>query len=294
MDEFSRFHPTVNFLYFALVLTLSMAIMHPVCIAISLICSIGYAYYLNGARALKLFFLGALPILILTVILNPLFNHRGATILRYFPSGNPLTLESILYGVAAGGVFAGVILWFSCLSKVFTSDKFIYLFGRAIPGLSLIISMVLRFVPKFREQLKKVSAAQRGLGTSSHNSSSFMRIKLRICVLSIMITWVLEDGLDTAASMKNRGYGLDGRTSYTTYRFSPRDIWALSSLAVLGSFIIAAAAAGSLNFTFYPTMTASASALTYPAYATYAILCLIPIIINTKEDLAWKYSTLKS
>ena len=35
-DTFSGYHPTVNFLYYALVLLFSMCLMHPVYLAISL------------------------------------------------------------------------------------------------------------------------------------------------------------------------------------------------------------------------------------------------------------------
>ena len=66
---------------------------------------------------------------------NLAFNHEGATILAYLPSGNPLTLESIVYGLSAAVMMASVILWFSCYNAVMTSDKFAYLFGRVIPAL---------------------------------------------------------------------------------------------------------------------------------------------------------------
>jgi energy-coupling factor transport system permease protein len=49
------------------------------------------------------------------------------------PLRNPLTLESIFYGLAAAVMLAAVVLWFGCYNEVMTSDKFIYLFGRVIP-----------------------------------------------------------------------------------------------------------------------------------------------------------------
>ena len=73
----------------------------------------------------------------------------------YLKNGNPLTLESILYGLAAGIMLVSVLNWFSCYQVVMTSDKFIYLFGKVIPAMSLIFSMVLRFVPKFKNGIKK-------------------------------------------------------------------------------------------------------------------------------------------
>lgn len=57
-----------------------------------------------------------------------------------------------------------MLLWFSCFSQVMTTDQLVYLFGRIIPALALVLSMTLRFVPRFDRQLRKVSQAQQSLG----------------------------------------------------------------------------------------------------------------------------------
>ena len=106
-DAFSGYHPIINFLYFALVLLFTIFLMHPV----SLLCSLGaavlYAFRLNGraaGRSLPVL----LPMLLLAAVANPAFNHEGATILCYLPTGNPLTLESILYGLdGVEGIWGG-------------------------------------------------------------------------------------------------------------------------------------------------------------------------------------------
>ena len=111
-DSFSSYHPLVNFLFFTEVLGFSMFLLHPLCLVISLFCALGYDLYLNGKKALGLCLKGILPMMVFTALLNPLFNHEGVTILTYLPSGNPLTLESILYGFAAAAMLATVVLWF--------------------------------------------------------------------------------------------------------------------------------------------------------------------------------------
>ena len=65
-------------------------------------------------------------------------------------------------------MLGAMLLWFMCLSSVFTSDKFIYLFGKIIPALSLLLSMTLRFVPKFRRQLETTAQAQRAPPAEPH------------------------------------------------------------------------------------------------------------------------------
>ena len=53
----------------------------------------------------------------------------------------------MLYGLASAALLSATLLWFTCYNTVMTSDKFIYLFGRVIPALSLVLSMTMRFVP---------------------------------------------------------------------------------------------------------------------------------------------------
>ena len=163
-DTFSGYHPTINFLYFALVLLFSMCLMHPAYLAISLTGALAYDIYLRGRKAVRFAVMGLLPMAALAALVNPAFNHEGATILTYLPSGNPLTLESIVYGAAAAGMLAAVLLWFGCCTAVMTADKLLWLFGRAAPALSLVLSMTLRWVPRFGAQLRAAAEARRGLG----------------------------------------------------------------------------------------------------------------------------------
>ena len=157
-------HPAVNLLYFVLVLTFSMFFLHPLCLAVSLCAALWCAAQLNGGTAVRRTALWLAPTALLAALVNLAFNHEGATILAYLPSGNPLTLESIAYGFAAAAMLAAVVLWFSCWNTVMTSDKLMHLFGRVVPALSLLLSMTLRFVPRFQAKLREVTAARRGMG----------------------------------------------------------------------------------------------------------------------------------
>ena len=136
-------HPAVNLLYFVLVLTFSMFFLHPLCLAVSLCAALWCAAQLNGGAAVRRSALWLAPTALLAALVNLAFNHQGATILAYLPSGNPLTLESIAYGFAAAAMLAAVVLWFSCWNTVMTSDKLMHLFGRVVPALSLLLSMTL-------------------------------------------------------------------------------------------------------------------------------------------------------
>lgn len=288
-DAFSSYHPLINFLYFALVLLCSMCFVHPAALFLSLAAAFVWSTYLGGRRALRFNLLATIPMLLLMAFINPAFNHEGATILTYLPSGNPLTLESILYGLVSAAMLVTVILWFSCYNKIMTSDKFVYLFGRIIPAMSLVLSMVLRFVPRLKQQLKIIANAQKCLGRDASNGSVWQRVRHAIRILSILITWAMENAIETADSMKSRGYGLPGRTAFSIYRMDERDKHALLLIGGLGAFVLAMLAAGGFEAHYFPTFRiANWDAWSISGLVAYAALCLSPFLMDLHEDRRWK------
>ena len=288
-DAFSKLHPTVNFIFFAFVLVLSMFVMNPVCLALSLVCAFVNAVYLNGIKTVKLCLKFIMPMMLLIILINPIFNHQGVTILMYFPWDNPLTLESIIYGIASAALLSSVVLWFSVFNSVITSDKLVYLFGRIIPSLSLVLSMSLRFVPKFSAQFKNVRNAQRCIGRDISDGSVINRIKNGIRIISIMLSWSMENAIETADSMKSRGFGLKGRTAYSIYRFDRRDLIVLIIVALLGVTVSVFAITGVIDFNYYPSIKGNLTvALSLATFFLYGILMLIPTILNAWEGIKWK------
>ena len=289
MDRFAKYHPLVNFFYFALVIAFSMALRHPVSQGISLLCAVFYAAQTEGKRAVLFSLKWCLPIMLLTALMNPAFSHEGVTILLYFPTGNPLTLESILYGLSAGVMLATVMLWFLNFNRVITSDKFIYLFGRIIPAMSLVLSMTLRFIPKCKAQLELTVDAQKSIGRDMTQGSLLHRTKLAVTVLSIMVTWTLENAIESADSMKSRGYGLKGRTAFSIYRFDERDKLALLFLSFCGFYLLCGMLVSAFGFRYFPSIRhVGLNAVTLSFQFVYLILCMMPVVLNGAEERKWK------
>ena len=288
-DSFSKYHPFVNLIFFTLTIGFSMTINHPLAQLISLVCAIVYVVSMQGRKSVGFLLKFCLPLMLLTAIINPVFNHEGQTILLYFANGNPLTLESILYGVSSGCMMITLLLWFSAFSSVMTTDKFIYLFGKVIPALSLVLSMTLRFVPRFKMQMKNVADAQRCIGKDVSSTSLLSRTKTAITIVSVMITWSLENAIETADSMKSRGYGLKGRTAFSVYRFEGRDKYALVWLVFCFFYILAGVLISAFGFRYFPDIKyLNFDISTIPFYIIYFGLCITPVVLNTAEDRKWK------
>ena len=284
-DAFSECHPAVGFLFFLLVIALTSFVNHPLVGLISLICGVFYTLISAPGKQRKML-VGILLMMLATALINPLFSHEGATILTYFPNGNPLTLESIICGLSSALTLCAVICWFGAFSRVMTSDKFVWLFGRIIPVLSLLLSMTLRFVPRFISRIRAASDAQK---LNGEDKSFPGRFKAAVSVMAGSIMWAMDSSLSTADSMKSRGWGLPGRTAYSDYRLDSRDISMLVWLGFAGFFVVSGQLAGGLYWRFYPTVRyVGAKPFTIGFMAVFAALSLTPSLFDILEERKWK------
>ncbi len=289
-SAFAGYHPAVNAAYFLLVLTGVVCWMHPLALGVSAVCAAGYAAVVLTPRVLGRRLLWLLPVMGLAAVINPAFNHRGATVLAYLPSGNPLTLESLAYGLAAAGMLAAVLLWCACLHQVLDTEKILYLLGRPLPTLSLVLAMALGFVPRFREQAQKVAQARKAAG----REVSRRRLQEALARFSILVTWALETAVETADSLAGRGCGLPGRTAFSPFCLERRDLWALAFLLLGGGFVLWRVLGGSLAWQWFPRMGGLALGPgDWAVLAVYGAVCALPLILEGKEAWLWRRSRSK-
>ena len=288
--RFAALHPLLNFLFFAFVLLISMFYLNPIFLFLSFCGANLYLLRLHGIRGVLKQYCLLIPVMLVSIGVNIAFNHRGVTVLAYLPSGNPFTLESLQYALAAALMFGCVICWFRCCSAVLTSDKLLYLFGRLIPSLALLLSMTLRLLPRLSQKAKQIATAQRGLGHRPAGGTLWGRLKGGFRVLSILLTWALENAVDTADSMKARGFGLRKRTAFSLYTFHRDDLVCLVLLILLFAGTVLFFLFGSAGVSYFPkfrlppvTPLGIASAL------CFALLCLFPAGLDLLEDVKWSY-----
>lgn len=283
MRTFEEYNPAAVALYFLAAAGIAMFSLHPVILLLSLCGALTYFFVRNGLSGgghLYTFLLFAVM-----VCVNPLVSHNGVTVL-FVLNNNPVTLESLLYGTAAAVMIVSVLYWFRSFSQIMTEDRLLYLFGAFSPKLALILSMAMRYIPLFIAQTKKISASQKALGLyKEDNIIDSIRGKIRI--FSVLVTWVLENGIVTADSMTARGYGIGRRSRYSLFRFRMHDAVLLVSSAVLAVFTLVGTAGA--EFVFYPAVSVSElTAANITGYTAYAVLCFIPTWIDVKEALRWR------
>lgn len=279
-------HPLVSFTYFITVLLFTMLLRNPVITVISLLGSV-FSAFGRTSRAEKIsdikFYL---PLAFLITLTNPIFSHNGITPL-FFLNGNAFTLQALIYGVFIALMIVSVLLWSKLYSKTVTSDKFLYLFGKILPKTTLILSVSLRYIPLIKKDAKKIKDVQKTLGL--YSTGSLTDNFLSSCkVYFALIGRTLENAVGTAESMKARGWGEGKRTPYAVYKFRKTDALLLFLFALISVTLTICAATGKISFNFYPAFhLAPVGSAALLSYFSFALLSLLPFIIETEVHIRW-------
>jgi len=289
MRSVENMSPLAALCYFMAVIGVAMFVKDLIIATVSLVFAVAFYFVKNGFKDVKshvytfLFF-------VLITFLNPFFYHNGATVL-FLLGDNPVTLEAIVYGVASAEMVVAVIYWFRLFTSIMTSDKLLSLFGAVSPKFSLMLSMILRFVPFFSRHAKDVKNAGRAIGMyKDDNIIDTVRAGAR--VFSGVSGWALENGIVTADSMAARGYGTAKRTSFSLYRSRRSDVIFIMITAAMLAAVTLGVILGD-TFRFYPEIVVPRGAFSLTMYAAYALLCAASSLLEIYEVAKWKYLTSK-
>lgn len=278
--RFDSYHPMMNFIYFASAITCTICFQQPVFLGISFVCAFVYSVKLGGIR---MFFLN----LLFTISAFGYaawyanYNHFGVTSLWINSIGNHITLESLVYGLVLGLTVSAVIMWFFCIFILITADKIVYLFGKISPRLSLFLSILLRTVPRVKTRAMRIEISREGIGRGIRQGNLWEKFLHLLSLLSILITWTLEDFVESSNSMKSRGYSLRGRTAFSIYRFDNRDrslviafFWCLTLVGMAVLF-------NQTDMYFEPMLIMNpVTVVSYVFYAAYAVFLLLPMVLQ--------------
>ena len=274
---FEKSHPAVNFIFFFAVIAGTILFQHPVFLLISFACAYLYSVKRNGWKAVVFNSL-LLPLAAAFALYYSSYNHFGITVLQQNMIGNNITLESLVYGFVLGMTVAGVLIWFSCVFRIFTTDKVVYLFGKLSPRLSLFLAILLRMVPRIKKEAKRINTAQRGIGRGVDQGNLFRRIHNGIRIFSMLITWTIDSLTVASESMRSRGSALRGRTAFSIYRFDNRDRAFVVSLFVCLTVTLMAMILKQTDALYDPRIVMpSVTTGSYVFYACYAVFGLMPL-----------------
>lgn len=278
MDRFSKFHPLISFSFFVGVITATIIFTNSFTVVISFICAFLYSLKLKGINAVKTAVKFVLPIVIFAALFNMLFSHYGKITLFSVKEIN-FTAEAFLAGLFAGIMTGAVIMWFMCYNEIVTSNKVLYLFGGIAPNIALLFSMVLNFIPLMAKTANEIKEAHIGLGLEIKG------VKNAVSRFSALLSICLEKSIETADSMKARGFGKGKRKIYSPFKLRASDAFtALPMIAMLIYIFVS-------GFNCYPQISFSSGiyikSVNYASLYVFGLFALIPLAVDLWEDFKW-------
>lgn len=254
---FSTFHPVILLLYALGAPVITMFGRNPVFQLTACICALCVNVFYMGGKSARRGLRSVFGLFLLITVMNVILNPMGITVL-FTVANRKVTLESLCYGVSNGLMLAGVLLWFRSFTAVLPNQKFLYLFGKRFQKTGLLLSMIVKLFPETRYKIQCIQQAQ---STSGENSSSDerktdirMQIKKNMRQISSLLEWSMEDGIETADSMKARGYGDHIRTSYDVYKVSSGDKIMGAVLTIFLLVSVCEISVQNRGFLYYPTI----------------------------------------
>ncbi|MFD2306096.1 energy-coupling factor transporter transmembrane component T [Enterococcus termitis] len=285
-EFFEQRHPLVITAYYILMLLILMSTTNPLII---ISCFLGsFTYQLVGLnRDKKHSIIYPLLFLLIITLTNPLFVHRGATVLFFFLN-RPFTQEALIYGFFMGLMIAGMIYLFQNFQSKVNSEQFFYLFGRRFPKLALILTMVFRFIPMLQQYYQELNQVQKTIHRTQMRTLK-ERVTYGLDLFGNLFSWMLENAMDSADSMKARGYGIGKRGSRIHYTWQKKDTAAFLLILGSGFLFIYFAMAGDFQFDYYPYTEDLLEKFrqSSASYLMIVFLAFLPTIKRLWEAMTW-------
>ena len=138
---------------------------------------------------------------------------------------------------------------------------------------------------------KRIEISREGIGRGILQGNLWEKFLHLLSLISILVTWTLEDFVESSNSMKSRGYSLKGRTSFSIYRFDNRD----RSLVIVFFWCLTIIGMGVLfnqtTMYFDPVLIMNPiTSMSYIFYGGYAFFLLLPMGLQIIGE--WKFKKL--
>lgn len=252
-------HPAIYVIYYLLLIILAFLYNDPYYL-ISFLALISVLIMLQGitrevVQIIKFF----IPMSLLIIIINPLTSHEGTTRI-YIMGSYFITLEALVYGIIMSLSLLIILLVFASYNRSVSYQEMLYLFSKRFPHISMIIVMALRFIPLLSYRLTEVNKVHQfdeKNENQEEKGSKIERIKKTAKMMSVVVSWSLEESMLTAKSMKARGYGIKERTSYLSYNYRRIDYLFLLLIFATCLVCVIGLAQGYGRINIYPTLSFS-------------------------------------
>ncbi|WP_462410571.1 energy-coupling factor transporter transmembrane component T [Neobacillus sp. Marseille-QA0830] len=289
-NEFKRFHPLVLFSYYVGALALVIIMQHPIFLCLAFLVILAVNYVEDQLKGVSKWVTFMITTGLFILILNPVFNERGQHVL-FTVFSHRVTGESALYGGINALLLIGVMALFVSYNEVMAPNKLLYLFSKFLPQFAVLLMLTLRFIPLMRRRVEEISAIQTSKGMSVAHGRWRDKAKTGMLYLQLLLVHSLEEAIQTADSMKARGYGQGSRSTYEYFILKKSDVMALVYLLFLCSVVIYGRISGFGYLTIYPILeTLTISATESIILVVYLLFISFPLFVQMGGYIRWRLS----
>lgn len=282
MNIFSTYHPLLLSLYYFLLL-LMLHVLHPVIAVLALLGAISYFCALTGWRFTLKELVFYSFVFLLGFLVYASFAHNGYTPL-FFLNDQPITYEAVIRAIFISTTIVSLAFWSKSYFEMFTTTKILFLASLISTKLGIFLSMLLRFIPLFKQHWQERQLAQKASGY--YNVESHVEKLQRLLMLwSSTLMYTIEFVFFKPAVMRARGYGIGKRTQFQLIHFTKKDTLFLFFL--MSCFTIFLLYFEQYTFYYYPKL--KPDLLTSSQIVIVTMYMLFPAMYELKENTKWMY-----
>lgn len=268
MDSFAKRHPLVILSYYIIALMTLLVVGDPRLFVITA----GLMFFIRflqigGHQSLRslMYSIGAI---VLCLLINPLLNHRGVTLLITIGDMR-ITKEAVCYGGHMALLLVTSLFLFSCFSYYMTAEKIMALMGKRCPSFSMLFTMILRVVPKVRKDVREI--------TELYGN--------RPKVWSALFGIEMEEAVERSIAMKQKRYGDRKRSHYWEKQLGWQDWFMVLIMCGMLGYLVWIFLTGNASVRYFPAIYMAD--IPWWQWCLYIFYMGIPIWLRGKEECKW-------
>ena len=226
---------------------------------------------------------------LMIILLNMFLVTTGSNVL-FSVFGRMVTIEATMFGIVMALSIILILLLFISFNQILNGNKFLFIFSGFLPRTAFLTMLAVRFVPLLKKRLDEITDVQRVKGLTIASGSLKQRCKDGMTLIQILLTWSLEEAVETADSMKTRGYGIGKRSPYVPYKWTRRDYTWLLVLFCLLIICLVGGALGHGRIIIYPELgSLQLTRLDGLLLLNIIMMLSFPLLVEGREQVRWRF-----
>jgi energy-coupling factor transport system permease protein len=271
--------PTIAAAYGLAIALAALIVEHPLLLGALLIAVLLAAFGAGvGRDLLRAARVSAVPIVLLSVLVNVLVNRQGLTVFARLGDWGVLgqvnlTLEALVYGLVFG--LRLLVVTLACLLVVCAADpdQLLVACRRVSPHSALTAALATRLLPVLSADARRLAEAQRCRPDGGARGA-----RGRLAILRATVSGALERSLDVAAVLEMRGYGSRRRVARERRPRSRHDLAFAAAAVALLAVALLAQLSGDAPFDAYPLVHAPFSPAAFLLAGLFVLVAALPFL----------------